>query len=72
MTDHTATAQADLPTRHKIRSRLFLKYAALFVAVVCVALVTNGLFEIWVSYQQHKDALIQIQRATYTYRRYVS
>ena len=34
----------------------------MFVAVVCVALVTNGLFEIWVSYQQHKDALIQIQR----------
>jgi len=62
MTDHTATAQADVSTRQKIRSRLFLKYAGLFVAVVCVALVTNGLFEIWVSYQQHKDALIQIQR----------
>jgi signal transduction histidine kinase len=62
MTDRTAAAQADLPSRQKIRSRLFLKYAALFVAVVCVALVTNGLFEIWVSYQQHKDALIQIQR----------
>ena len=53
--------QADLPARDKIRSRLFLKYAALFVAVVCVALVTNGLFEIWVSYRQHKDALIQVQ-----------
>src|SRR6476619_5958652 len=62
MTDNAATAQADMPSRRKIRSRLFLKYAGLFVAVVCVALVTNGLFEIWVSYQQHKDALIQIQR----------
>jgi signal transduction histidine kinase len=62
MTDSAATAQADMPSRRKIRSRLFLKYAGLFVAVVCVALVTNGLFEIWVSYQQHKDALIQIQR----------
>ena len=50
-----------MPVRHKIRSRLFLKYAALFVAVVCVALVSNGLFEIWVSYRQHKDALIQVQ-----------
>ena len=50
-----------MPVRHKIRSRLFLKYAGLFVAVVCVALVTNGLFEIWVSYRQHKDALIQVQ-----------
>ena len=62
MTDSAATAQADMPSQRKIRSRLFLKYAGLFVAVVCVALVTNGLFEIWVSYQQHKDALIQIQR----------
>ena len=51
-----------MPVRHKIRSRLFLKYAGLFVAVVCVALVTNGLFEIWVSYRQHKDSLIQVQR----------
>ena len=61
MTDQTTTVQADIPARHKIRSRLFLKYAGLFVAVVCVALVTNGLFEIWVSYRQHKDALIQVQ-----------
>ncbi|HET7383658.1 MAG TPA: ATP-binding protein [Pseudolabrys sp.] len=51
-----------MPVRHKIRSRLFLKYAGLFVAVVCVALVSNGLFEIWVSYRQHKDSLIQVQR----------
>ena len=29
--------------------------------MVCVALVTNGVFEIWVSYREHKDALIQIQ-----------
>jgi signal transduction histidine kinase len=61
MTDQPTTVQAGAPARHKIRSRLFLKYAALFVAVVCVALVTNGLFEIWVSYRQHKDALIQVQ-----------
>ncbi len=50
------------PVQRKVRSRLFLKYAGLFVAVVCVALVTNGLFEIWISYREHKDALIQIQR----------
>ena len=50
-----------MPAPRKIRSRLFLKYAGLFVAVVCVALLTNGLFEIWVSYREHKDALIQIQ-----------
>jgi hypothetical protein len=26
---------------------LFRKYVALFVAVVCVALITNGAFEVW-------------------------
>ena len=64
MTDHTAPAQAetsDAVVPRKVRSRLFLKYAGLFVAVVCLALVTNGVFEIWVSYREHKDALIQIQ-----------
>jgi signal transduction histidine kinase len=64
VTDHTAPAQAaasGAAVPRKIRSRLFLKYAGLFVAVVCVALVTNGVFEIWVSYREHKDALIKIQ-----------
>jgi signal transduction histidine kinase/HAMP domain-containing protein len=64
MTDHAAPFQADTSNAtapRKIRSRLFLKYAGLFVAVVCVALLTNGIFEIWVSYREHKDALIQIQ-----------
>ena len=45
-----------------IGSRLFRKYVALFVAVVCVALSTNGLFEIWFSYQENKQALTRIQR----------
>ncbi len=64
MTDHAAQAQAEISDAvvpRKVRSRLFLKYAGLFVAVVCLALVTNGVFEIWVSYREHKDALIQIQ-----------
>ncbi len=65
MTDSAASLQsekvADASVPRNIRSRLFLKYAGLFVAVVCVALLTNGLFEIWVSYREHKDALIQIQ-----------
>ncbi|MGH9807232.1 MAG: cache domain-containing protein, partial [Terriglobia bacterium] len=63
MTDHAA-AQVEPSTAappRKSRSRLFAKYAGLFVAVVCVALVTNGLFEIWDSYREHKDALIKIQ-----------
>jgi signal transduction histidine kinase len=45
-----------------VRSRLFRKYVALFMAVVCVALLTNGLFEIWFSYQENKQALTRIQR----------
>ncbi len=51
----------DQAAPRKIRSRLFLKYAGLFVAVVCVALLINGIFEIWVSYREHRDTLIQIQ-----------
>ncbi|MCX7313267.1 MAG: hypothetical protein NTV56_16435 [Alphaproteobacteria bacterium] len=43
-------------------SRLFRKYVTLFVAVVCVALLTNGLFEIAFSYQENKQALTRIQR----------
>ena len=34
------------------RGKLFRKYVALFVAVVCVALITNGAFEIGFSYQE--------------------
>src|SRR6266567_4029060 len=45
-----------------VRSRLFRKYVALFMAVVCLALVTNGLFEIWFYYQDHTASLIYIQR----------
>jgi len=41
---------------------LFRKYIALFLSVVCVLLISNGLFEIWFSYSEHRDALIRIQR----------
>jgi signal transduction histidine kinase len=44
-----------------VRSRLFIKYVALFVTVVVVALLANGAFEIWFSYQEHKSSLIKIQ-----------
>src|SRR5260370_31980279 len=45
----------------KIRSRLFTKYVALFVAVVGVALASNGIFEVFFYYREHKLALIRIQ-----------
>jgi len=37
----------------KTRSRLFIKYVVLFV-VVCVALLANGIFEVFFYYQEHK------------------
>src|SRR6266542_3165094 len=40
---------------------LFRKYVALFLAVVSVALLSNGLFEIWFSYREYREALIRIQ-----------
>lgn len=44
-----------------IRTRLFTKYVALFVALVAVALLANGLFEVFFDYREHKASLIRIQ-----------
>ena len=44
------------------RRRLFRKYAAMFVAVVSVALAVNGLSDIWFSYKEQKALLIRMQR----------
>jgi signal transduction histidine kinase len=44
-----------------IHSRLFTKYVALFVAVVGAALLSNGIFEVFFYYREHKAALIRIQ-----------
>ncbi|MET4475762.1 ATP-binding protein [Bradyrhizobium sp. F1.13.3] len=44
-----------------IKSRLFTKYVALFVAVVAIALLANGLFEVFFYYREHKSALIRVQ-----------
>jgi signal transduction histidine kinase len=49
------------PSGTKIRSRLFTKYVALFVAVVAIALLSNGIFEVFFYYREHKAALIRIQ-----------
>ena len=46
----------------KTRRRLFTKYVALFVAVVCVALLSNGIFDVFFYYQEHKTSLVRIQR----------
>jgi signal transduction histidine kinase len=44
-----------------VRTRLFIKYVALFVTVVVLALIANGAFEVWFSYQEQKASLIKIQ-----------
>src|ERR1700751_2509944 len=49
------------PSGTRIRSRLFTKYVALFVAVVAIALLSNGIFEVFFYYREHKGALIRIQ-----------
>jgi signal transduction histidine kinase len=54
-------APAAASSRSKIRSRLFTKYVALFVAVVGIALLSNGIFEVFFYYREHKAALIRIQ-----------
>jgi GAF domain-containing protein/sensor histidine kinase YesM len=54
-------AQAAANSGTKIRSRLFTKYVALFVAVVAVALLSNGIFEVFFYYREHKASLIRIQ-----------
>src|SRR5262249_32630034 len=46
----------------KTRRRLFTKYVALFVAVVCVALLSNGIFDVLFYYQQHKASLTRTRR----------
>jgi signal transduction histidine kinase len=56
-----ATPAAGASGGTKIRSRLFTKYVALFVAVVGVALLSNGIFEVFFYYREHKAALIRIQ-----------
>src|SRR4029077_1198952 len=49
------------PSGTRIRSRLFTKYVALFVAVVAIALLSNGMFEVYFYYREHKASLIRIQ-----------
>ena len=49
-------------SRMRLRGRLFLKYVALFLTVVLVALASSGAFQVWFYYQEHKVALVRIQR----------
>src|SRR5882672_9525757 len=44
------------------RGQLFRKYVALFVAVVTVALMASGLFDMWFSYREQRALLLNTQR----------
>src|SRR5215475_12119626 len=57
----TGAKPAAGPAQGRIRSRLFTKYVALFVAVVAIALLSNGIFEVFFYYREHKASLIRIQ-----------
>src|SRR5258705_10828406 len=45
-----------------LRSRLFIKYVVLFVAVVSLVLIANAVFDVYFSYQEQKTSLVRIQR----------
>jgi two-component system NtrC family sensor kinase len=43
------------------RGGLFLKYVAMFVAIVSLALAINGVSDIWFSYHEQQNLLFRIQ-----------
>lgn len=45
-----------------VKSGLFRKYAALIGAVIGAMLLASGLFDIWFTAHDHRDALVRIQR----------
>jgi len=52
---------AEMTGWYRISGPLFRKYVALFLVVVCVALISNGAFEFLFSFQEHKASLVRIQ-----------
>src|SRR5215470_2990173 len=58
-TTPAASRPVDAPT---LRRQLFRKYVGFFVAVVCVALVANGLLDIWFSFREQNALLMRIQQ----------
>jgi hypothetical protein len=50
------------PGQRKVRGRLFLKYVALFVAVVCLALLSNDLVQLRFSIRDYMAMSTRIQQ----------
>jgi signal transduction histidine kinase/CheY-like chemotaxis protein len=47
----------------QISGPFFRKYVAMFLAVICVILLSSALLDIWYSYWELRDALVRVQRA---------
>jgi len=47
----------------QISGPFFRKYVAMFLAVICVVLLSSALLDIWFSYWELRDALMRVQRA---------
>src|SRR3954466_6233506 len=58
----TEPSPPDGAARPRGGGRLFAKYVALFVAVVTVALLFNGVIDAIFYFREHRDALVRIQR----------
>ena len=52
----------EVTTSPNVRGTLFRRYVTLFVTVVGVALTINGVFQLWFSYREQKNLLIDLQR----------
>ncbi len=53
-----------MESRRKPQGHLFRKYLLLFVILISGALLASGLLESYFAYQEHKTALVRLQRAT--------
>src|ERR1700686_1615003 len=52
---------SDMAALFRFRGRLRPKFVAVFTTVVCVALLSNAMFEVLFSYKDRKASLIRIQ-----------
>jgi signal transduction histidine kinase/CheY-like chemotaxis protein len=59
---HGAAAWKEETGQRRVRGRLLLKYVALFVVVVCLALISNGLFQLRFSIRDYTAMSIRIQQ----------
>ena len=57
-----APGTARLRDRLAARRTLFWKYVVLFTLVTSVALVIDGLVDIWFTFRDHRAALVRIQK----------